>query len=172
MTKPLIIVIAGPTGVGKTTLAKMLSKYFNFVYISEDEVTREIFPDQYQNIEDYPDKFKIAESQLFKKVRENFENGISVMIDRINLSQEFIEEMKKVFHKHLILKILWPSVEITIERDKKREGWISGERIIKGFYQKYEELKPIIGEENYIDTSNQTPKETLEQFIAAIEQNK
>ena len=80
--------------------------------------------------------------------------------------------MKKAFRKHLVLRILWPSMETAIGRDKKREGWTSGEIVIKRYYQKYEELKPIIGEKNYIDNSHQTPQETFERFISSIEQNK
>jgi cytidylate kinase len=163
-----VIVIAGPTGVGKTTLSKMLSKYYNCAYISEDEITKEIFPDVYKNIEDYPDMVKIAESQLLKRTKEIFDSGECIVIDRINLGKEFIEEIKKAFHKHLILKVLWPPMETTIERDKRREGWTSGEISIKQFYKEYEGLKPIIGERNYIDNSHQTPEETLERFIADL----
>jgi len=172
MTSPFVIVIAGPTGVGKTTLSKILSKYFNCTYISEDEITKEVFPDVYKDIEDYPDKLKIAENQLLKRAKEIFDSGRYVVIDRINLDRAYIEEMKKTFHKHLILWVLWPPMETTIERDKRREGWTSGEDTIRRFYKKYEELKPIIGEKNYIDNRHQTPEETLERFIAGIEQNK
>lgn len=167
-----VIVIAGPTGVGKTTLSKMLSKHFNCAYISEDEITKEVFPDAYKDIENYPDKLKIAENQLLKGAKEIFDSGKCVVIDRINLEKEFIEKIKKIFHKHLILKVLWPPMETTIERDKRREGWTSGKIVVKRFYKKYEELKPIIGEENYIDNNHQTPEETLERLIASIEQNK
>ncbi len=169
MTSPFVIVIAGPTGVGKTTLSKMLSKHFNCTYISEDEIAKEVFPDVYKEIEDYPDKLKIAENQLLKRAKGIFDSGRYVVIDRINLEREFIEEMKKMFHNHLILWVLWPPMETTIERDKRREDWTSGEDTIRRFYKKYEELKPIIGEKNYIDNRHQTPEETLESFIANIE---
>ncbi len=172
MINPLVIVIAGPTGVGKTTLSKMINKHFNCAHISEDEIAKEIFPDEYKNIEDYPDKVKIAERQILKRAKDIFDSGKCVVIDLINLEKAFIEEMKKAFHKHLMLRILWPSMETTIERDKKREGWTSGEIAIKRFYKKYEELKSIIGEKNYIDSSHQTPEETFERFISSIEQNK
>ena len=172
MINPFVIIIAGPTGVGKTTLSKMLSKHYNYAYISEDEIAKEVFPDVYKDIEDYPDKLKIAEKQLLKRAKEIFDSEKYVVIDRINLGKEFIEEIKKAFHKHLILKVLWLPMETTIERDKRREGWASGEIAIKRFYKKYEELKPIIGEKNYIDNSHQTLEETLERFIVSIEQNK
>jgi predicted ABC-type ATPase len=169
MTSPFVIVIAGPTGVGKTTLSKMLSKHFNCTCISEDEIAKEVFPDVNKEIEDYPGKLKIAENQLLKRAKKIFDSGKYVVIDRINLSREFIEEMKKTFHKHLLLRVLWPPMETTIERDKRREVWTSGEDTIRRYYKKYEELKPIIGEKNYIDNRHQTPEETLERFIASID---
>jgi tRNA uridine 5-carbamoylmethylation protein Kti12 len=172
MINPFIIVIAGPTGVGKTTLSKMLSKHFNCTCISEDEIAKEIFPDVYKNIEDFPNKLKIAENQLLKRAKEFFDSGKCIVIDQLNLEKELIKEIKKTFHKHLILRILWPPMETTFERDKRREGWTSGEDTIRRFYKKYEELKPIIGEKNYIDNSHQTPEEIFERFISSIEQNK
>ena len=168
MTSPFVIVIAGPTGVGKTTLSKKLSKHFNCTTLSEDHIAKEIFPDVFKDIEDYPDKLKIAENQLLKRAKEIFDSGRYVVIDMINLERGFIEEIKKTFHQHLILKVLYPPMETTIERDKRREGWTSGEDPIRRFYKKYEELKPIIGEKNYIDNRHQTPEKTLERFIAVI----
>ena len=90
MINPLVIVIAGPTGVGKTTLSKMLNEHFDCAHISEDEIAKEIFPDEYKNIEDCPDKVKIAESQLLKRAKEIFDSGKCVGIDLINLEKEFI----------------------------------------------------------------------------------
>ncbi len=164
-----VIIIAGPTGVGKTTLSKMLSRYYGCVYISEDEIAKEVFPDEYKDIEDYPDKVEIIARELFKRAKEIFSSGKCIVIDRINLEKEFIEEIKKTLHNNLILKVLLPPIETTIERDRKRGGWASGENAIKLFYKKYKELKPVIGEENYIDNSYQTPEETFERLIACIQ---
>jgi predicted ABC-type ATPase len=165
MTSPFVIAIAGPTGVGKTTLSRMLHTNFNCAYISEDEIAKEIFPDEYTKIESFPSKLKIVEDQLLKKAEEIFHTNKNVVIDLINIERGFIKEIKKRFNNHLTIKILFPSIAITIERDKRKDGWTSGEIAIRRYYKKYEELKLIIGEENYIDNSNQTPKETLEKFF-------
>ncbi len=169
MTKHFVIIIAGPTGVGKTTLSKMLSKHYDYHYLSEDETAKELYTDTYKNIEDYPDKMKLVADQLLKRAKEMFNEGKCVVIDRINLEKEFIKEMQKRFHEHLMIKVLWPPIETTIERDKKREGWTSGENAIRTFYKNYKELRPIIGVENYLDNCHQTPDETLEELVAAIE---
>jgi adenylate kinase family enzyme len=163
-----VIIIAGPTGVGKTTLSKMLSRYYDCAYLSEDEIAKEIFPEQYKNLEDYPDKVEIIAGELFKRAKVFFNDGKCIVIDLINLEKEFVQETQKTFQHHLIVKVLWPPLETTIERDRKREGWTSGENAIKRFYKKYEELKPVIGEKNYIDNSFQTPEETFEGFVACI----
>ncbi len=150
----------------------MLSKVYGCAYISEDETAKEVFPDVYKNIEDYPDKVKIALGQLLIRTNEKFNGGECVVIDGINFGKEFIEEITKAFQGHLIFKVLLPPIEAAMERDRRREGWTSGEMAIKRFYKIYEELKPIIGEENYIDNSRQTPQETLEGIIACVEQRK
>jgi len=108
---------------------------------------------------------------LLNNAKRIFDSGDPVVIDRINLGIEFIEEIRKVFNKRLVLKILFPPVETTIERDERREGWTSGENAIKRYYKLYEELRPIIGDENYLDSGRRTPDETLEIIIADIEQN-
>jgi tRNA uridine 5-carbamoylmethylation protein Kti12 len=170
MPSPFVIVIAGPAGVGKTTLSNRLSKHFNCTNLSEDETAKEVFPDVYKDIESYPEKLKKAKNQLLKKANEIFDSGGCVVIDMINLDRGFIEEIKKTFDQHLILRVLYPPMETAIERDKRREGWTSGEDTIRRFYKKYEELKLIIGEKNYIDNRCQTPEKTLERLIDVIEQ--
>ena len=169
--KSFVFVIAGPPGTGKTTLSKKLIGHYNCGHISEDELTKELFPDIYINIEDSPDKLKIVVDQLLNRTEQIFNSGKSVVVDRINLEKEFVEKAKEVFHTHLIIKILWPPMVATIERDLKRECWTSGEDTIRLFYKKYEELKSIIGVENYLDNSQQTPEETLGNLIDTIEQH-
>ncbi len=167
--RSFVIVIAGPAGTGKTTLSRVLSKHYDCDHISEDELTKEIFPDSYINIEDYPDKSKEVARQLLKRMTEVFDGKKCVVVDRINLDRSFVEEIRKLYHRHLIIRILWPPIETAIERDMKRDCWTSGENTIRLSYQRYEELKLTIGEENYIDNSIQTPEETVEKVIAAIE---
>jgi ribosomal protein S18 acetylase RimI-like enzyme/predicted kinase len=168
MINPFVIVISGPTGVGKTTLAKILRQHLNCIHISEDEIAKKIFPNDAYTIDDCPDKLIIVDNLLLERTKEIFTKGECVVVDRVNMGKEFIDEIRRVFHEHLLIKVLWPPKETAIERDKKREGWTSGENIIRHFYKKYEELKSIIGEKNYIDNSHQTPEETFEKFFARI----
>lgn len=49
-----------------------------------------------------------------------------------------------------------------IKRDKERKCWTTGQERIEAVCNEFENLKELIGAENYIDTTNQLPIETLE----------
>jgi adenylate kinase family enzyme len=167
--KLFVFIIAGPPGAGKTTLSKLLVKHYNCDYVSEDELAKSLFPGLlYAEIENFPDKLKLVMDGVLKRTKQIFNNGKSVVVDRINLEKEFIEEAKKVFRTHLAIIILWPPTEVTIQRDLERECWTSGEQAIKLFYKKYEALKPIIGVEHYLDNSHQTSEETFRKLVAIL----
>lgn len=168
ITNHFVVIIAGPTGVGKTTLSKLLSKKYNCSYISEDEISKQFFPHIYKDVEDDPEKMRLIEDKLFGQIKINFYNGASIVVDCINLNKKFIENIKNEFKENLIIKILFPSIKITFGRDEKRDGWTSGKDVVEKFYKKYESLKNIIGKENFIDTSHQKPEDTLEIIVNNI----
>lgn len=165
MKRNFVIVITGPAGSGKTTLAKMVSAFYKCAYISGDEISKKLFPDTYVNIEKNPKDSKIVEKQLLKDVKEIFSKGGNVVVDYIILGEKYISEYKNLFGKHLVFKVIFPPMKIIIERDKKRDCWTSGEDTVERLYKEYEILKPIIGVSNYIDNSNQTPEETFNKYF-------
>ena len=108
MIKPFVIVIAGPTGVGKTALAKVIKKHFGCSHLSEDEIAKEIFPETYKDIEDYPEKVETIARQLYIRSRNIFENGKSVVIERINLEElrkKYPEAFKRPYHADAGLRV-------------------------------------------------------------------
>lgn len=168
MNQSFVIVLAGPPAVGKTTIVNMLKEQLECIHMSEDDLAKEFFPEIYKNIEDFPDKLKIVEDQLLLRMMDTFKNGKSVVIDRVNIDKQFVERIRNMFENSLILKVLLPPIEITIDRDKKRDCWTSGEETIRNFYRQYSELKSLIGPNNFIDNSKQTPEETLIEFMNSM----
>ncbi len=159
-----VLIITGPTGVGKTTLCKLVAEKFGYKYISGDETKKELFPGL-ENIILYPEKLEIVKNELLKRIKEMFNKKECVVVDYVILGEDYINKFKKLFGKNLIFKVIQPSVETTIERDKKRECWTSGDESVKRLYKDFEESKNFIGEENYIDNSNETPQETFDKYF-------
>jgi len=165
MMKNFVMVIAGPPGSGKTTLAKMASAFYKCAYISGDEISKKLFPDKYENIEESPEELETVKTQLLKDVKEIFDRGESAVVDYVIFSEKYVNEYKKLFGEHLVFKVIFPSLESIIERDCKRECWISGEDTVKRIYQDYKNLKPIVGASNYIDNIGQTPEQTFKKYF-------
>lgn len=160
MIKPIILILTGPTGVGKTTLCKMVADRFNYTYVSGDEIKEKLFPGV-EDITVYPEKLADVKKELLKRAKEIFDNGNSVVIDYVILGEEYIKKIKELFDGHLVFKVLLPTLESIQARDKERECWTAGEESVKDLYEKYLKLKPLIGKENYIDTTDETPEETF-----------
>ena len=88
-----------------------------------------------------------------------------MVVDYVILDKEYIDEYKELFGKNLIFRIIHPSLESIIERDRKRECWTSGEDTVKRIYEEYEKFKFIVRASNYIDNTDQTPEETFEKYF-------
>jgi len=161
MKKDFVLIIAGPPGVGKTTLSKIICQQNKCSYFSGDETSKELFPGVYK---DTLEQLQQTNKELLKGL-QNAEGGDCIVVDLVSLDEIFIKELKNVFRERLIIKVIFPPVETIISRDKKRQCWTSGEEDIKRYYKHYQELKEIIGEDNYINNSNQKPEETVRKLI-------
>ena len=163
MNEDFVLVIAGPPGVGKTTIAHIICQH-NCFYLSGDELSKKLFPGVYT---DTPEQLKQTNKELLKRLKD-LNVGNCLVVDLVYLDEDFLNKLKKLFGKHLIIKVIFPPIKITIERDKKRQCWTSGEEDIKRYYKQYQNLKHIIGENNYIDNSNQNPEETYEKYFSNL----
>ncbi len=123
----------------------------------------------YQHIEDYPDQLKAVEGELLEQISRRSNDKAGAIIDLVNLGRISLKRIRKDCGNRLVIRVLFPPVETIMERDKRRAGWTSGVSDVKKFYKKYQELKPVIGESQYIDNSNQTPRQTLEMIIGSID---
>lgn len=160
-----VLILTGPGGAGKTTIAELLVKKYNFIMIDGDNLDTEFFPKGNQWLPENLALLRRAHDKILKEVKVKFDEGENnVVLDYIIFGDyfNFINKFKKEFGDKLKIKVLFPSEEEIIKRDQKRECWTTGVDRIRAIRKDFERLKEEIGQNNYIDTSSQTPEETAE----------
>lgn len=165
--KPTVLIVTGPCGSGKTTIANLIARNGRFAYISGDEIKDELFP-HIVSIADHPEALEQVYASMFQRAKRHYELGESVVIDYVFLGQKRIEEYKKAFSGSLAIKVLLPEREVLIDRDQSRECWTAGEDCVTDLYNRFYNLRSCIGTENYIDNSEETPEETYTKHFAAF----
>lgn len=133
--KPVIILVRGIQGSGKTTLAKNLVKYDNkLVRINRDDIRAMLCTEWSYAFESVVIKMQLS------MVKAALDKGYSVVIDDVsNLNEKTINRLKQTFPTTEIqLKdiCLLTDVNECIRRDALRENPI-GETVIRETYNRY-----------------------------------
>ena len=134
----VMIVLSSPSGAGKTTLVKMLSKMDNYE-ISVSHTTRQPRPNETNNKDYYfvkEDEFKrLINNQEFLEYAKVFSNFYGTtrtpVIDKLNKGKNILFDIdwqgadqiknKKLDYKLLTFYILPPSKEVLFERLSNRD---------------------------------------------------
>jgi len=163
-----VLILSGPGGSGKTTIAELLVKQCGFILLDGDNEDTEFFPNGKQWLPENSEKLSQAHNKILKKAKKLFEAGNNVVIDYIIFRRylEFFEKFRREFGNNLEIKILFPSQGIVVGRDKERECWTTGAERIATVRSEFEEIKNELGEENYIDTSDETAEMTFEKHFS------
>lgn len=133
--KPVIILVRGIQGSGKTTLAKNLVKYDNkLVRINRDDIRAMLCTEWSYAFESIVIKMQLS------MVKAALDKGYSVVIDDVsNLNEKTINRLKQTFpNTEIQLKdiCLLTDVNECIRRDALRENPI-GEKAIRETYNRY-----------------------------------
>ena len=166
--KKKVLILTGPGGSGKTTMADLLVKRRGFVKVDGDRLDSEFFPEGRHWLPENFKKLKQAHDKIFAEVKKAFKKGENnVVLDYLIFGHylEFFEKFKKEFGNSLEIKVLFPTKEETIKRDKERECWTTRIERIEAVRAEFEAIKDAVGKDNFIDTTGQTPDETFEKYF-------
>lgn len=177
-TQGTLIVISGPSGVGKGTICKELLKTRKHVWLSISMTSREPRPGEVDGVnyyfirrETFEEKIKKGEFLEYAKVHNNDYYGTpkEKIDERLNNGDDVILEIdiegalkvKEKYPESLFIFILPPSMEELIDRLIKR-GTESKEKIINRFRKAYQEINEV-AKYNYVVVND-----TLEKAVSKI----
>lgn len=155
-----VIIIRGPLGVGKTTIANELTKKLGAVNLSVDGALEEI---GYQNIEgagiSIEDFIRVNETML-PDIKQALEKSQPVIVDGCFYHKEQIEHLEKNVAAPVVVFTLKASVEDCIDRDKNRDKSY-GEDAARAVHN-------MVSKFDYgtiIDTTNKTAEDIVQGMI-------
>lgn len=158
-----LIVIRGPLGVGKTTVATVLAQKLNAEYISLDHILDDnnlVTPDT----DGIPlESFLTANTIIVDTASKSQSTYI---LDGCFYYQEQIEDLQKKFHEDVAIFTLLSNVETCIARDLKRQKSY-GEDSTRYVYG----VTTAIHAGVEIDTTDMSVDETVEIIMMNIERS-
>ena len=162
-----VVIITGPGGAGKTTIAELIEKECNYVLLDGDNEDTEFFPNGDQWLPENSNKLKKAHDKILNKAKELVLNGNKVVIDYIIFGHylEFLNKLSEQFDDDLQIAVLFPEQKEMISRDKERKCWTTGTDRIKAVYSEFEKIRDKIGNDKYLNTSGQSAKETFNKYF-------
>ena len=156
------IVIRGPLGIGKSTIAKKLAKRLNAKYVSYDRILDEHSLDKIDKEIGYipSDNFKEANKIIVPKIKKSLENGNIVVFDGNFYWKSQIEDLLDRLDCPYKVFTLEASLETCIERDKNREK-SHGEDAARAVYKKSTGFNYGVN----INTENKSSEEVVREIL-------
>ena len=163
-----ILLLTGPGGSGKTTIAERIAQKHDYIYLDGDHEDTEFFPQGGQRDPANAVLMTKAHKKILRLAKAHYDQGKNVVVDYIIFGQfrEFIESFRGEFGEDFTVKVLFPSQEECIRRDAERECWTAGEENIAQTTHDLLAIKDVIGDENFVDSTEMSSEETISHLIA------
>ena len=175
-----VILITGPAGSGKTSLAERIAQNENWIHVSEDLHWVEIKKGHSAGEGRTPEEQRIVQPAVVHQIRDLFSKENNVVLEFINYENPpnplifYYEELLKDSNQ-IFVAVLRPNESVIMERKKKR-GRANDqdyEKELKNARHQLACLESIyIREEWAIDSSDMTVEEIYAKYILAfVEEN-
>ena len=150
-----LIIIRGPAGAGKTTIAKELSKIYNSHYISIDKIKKKLGLK-------HSEKEKIeANKTVIKEALKNLKKGRVVIIDEVLYYKKQLSQLENLPYPTYLFS-LNASLNCCIRRKRKNRS-LSADNV-RTVYELVSKLK----KGTQINTENKTISQTIKEITSHI----
>jgi guanylate kinase len=172
MKKPIVCVITGPAGAGKSTISKLLAQRFEKSAVIENDYVRRMVVGGYLRPWPWSEEVKTQEFLAVKNViamTENYLNeGFSVFID-IVAGRSLLEMIRKALpQQNVHIFLLLPDEEALLKRfDNRGTGGDELKERTKELRQRFVELPAKI-QLTVMNSTNQTAEETAEEVFLQL----
>lgn len=174
--RPALIVITGIMAAGKSTIARLLAQHFaRGVHIEADVLQRMIVsggvwvsqPGEPEG--EAAQQLRLRLKNMCLLARSFFEAGFTVVLDDIIMGDRWQHLQEELRGLPYSLIVLAPRVDVVVQRDTSRSKSPQGHAW--AIYLDHALCTTMSGTGYWIDTSEQTPEETVEQIIQQIYDN-
>src|SRR3989338_3187247 len=160
------IIIRGPLGIGKSTVAKAVAARIESLYISVDQILMKNKLERTSDGEGIPlANFLKANEVILEEARQAHASGQPVVIDGNFYHQEQLEQLFHALGDEAVVITLRASVETCLVRDAAREKPYGEDptRVVHMFVSRFD-----YG--TILDTENQTVEETIQAVMNIVRQ--
>ena len=175
MKQPMVCLVTGPAGVGKSTVTKELaSKFTNSARIEVDYVRRMVvggYVAPFQDSKKTGSQILLSQKNACSLAKNFVEHGFCVFIDDVVRKKSSLDYyLKNLNNYNVFIFLLFCDKDVLQKRDTARsKEQVMGERAMRMhdfFSKRLDEKRWII-----LDTSKYSIAKTVEKIIDIIEKN-
>lgn len=170
----MITLIIGPAGAGKSTISKLLCKYFEKCALIEVDVIRHMVKSGMvspsEETQESEDQLRLGVDNTCSLALNYAASDFSVVIDDVVSTSDRLDMyFERLDGQALNVFLLLPDEEIVTKRDLERDKENQMLERALVLHRRFQERIKFEDRWKVIDSSNQSPEETLQVILSEME---
>ena len=151
------VILRGPAGSGKTTLAEMLAQKYNGLHMNIDKVKKEV------GLRHSEEEKLEANKIIIPKIVKSLGEGTPVILDEVLYYESQLSQLEQLPFQHYLFSLNTP-LQVCLDRNRKRVE-LGGRETTDDAIRLVHNLVSKIKRGIVIDTYNQTIDESFREIL-------